>query len=202
MIRLPERLLFRGGRSWVASRAVGAVLEIAIGTGRNLPFYPSGVHITGQDISPAMLKIARTRARDLGSDVDLHVSDAQNLPFASNSFDSVVSTLSLCTIPDDRRALAEAWRVLRPDGRLILLEHVRSPQPVVRLFQRLLEPLAGRYAGDHLLRDPLDHLAGLGFSVDYCARSRAGIVEQVLARKNGSHVSGRANATTTSRSTT
>lgn len=186
IVRIPERLLFRGGRSWAATQAVGHVLEIAIGTGRNLPFYPSGVRITGQDISPAMLAIARTRARGLGRDVDLHVSDAQALSFASEQFDSVVSTLSLCTIPDEREALAEAWRVLRPGGRLILLEHVRSRQPLVRAVQHLLEPLAIRFAGDHLLRDPLDHLEDLGFSLEYCARSRAGIVEKIVAHKNGS----------------
>lgn len=130
-----------------------------------------------------MLARARERAQALGREVHLRVGDAQNLYFPSERFNSVVGTLALCTIPDDRRALAEAWRVLRPGGRLILLEHVRSPQPIVRLFQKLLEPLAIRYTGDHLLREPLDHLAGLGFSIEYCARSRAGLVERVVARK-------------------
>ena len=183
IIRIPERLLFRDGRAWAAAQALGDVLEIAIGTARNLPLYRTGVRITGIDISPGMLAIARARAQALRREVDLRVGDAQNLAFGSERFDAVVGTLALCTIPDDRRALAEAWRVLRPGGRLILLEHVRSPQPGVRLLQKWLEPLAIRYAGDHLLRDPLDHLSDLGFSIEYCARSRAGLVERIVARK-------------------
>lgn len=183
MIRIPERLFFTGFRIWAASQATGEVLEIAVGTGRNFPHYRPEVRLTGQDISLHMLGIARERAQALGRDVQLAVGDAQHLGFPSEQFDSVVSTLALCTIPDDRRALAEAWRVLRAGGRLILLEHVRSAQPLVRLLQRLLEPLAVRYAGDHLMRDPLDHFARLGFSVEYCARSRAGIVERLVARK-------------------
>ena len=194
MIRIPERLFFAEGRVWAATHATGDVLEIAVGTGRNVPHYGPEVHLAGQDISLQMLEIARERAQALGRDVDLCVGDAQHLGFPPERFDSVVSTLALCTIPDDRRALAEAWRVLRPAGRLILLEHVRSPQPFVRLLQRLLEPLAVRYAGDHLLRDPLDHLASLGFSVEYCVRSRAGIVERLVAQKVYSTAGGHHNA--------
>jgi ubiquinone/menaquinone biosynthesis C-methylase UbiE len=183
MIRIPERLLLGDGRVWAASQATGEVLEIALGTGRNLPHYDSELSVRGQDISRAMLTVARARARALGRAVDVHVGDAQSLAFADEQFDSVVATLALCTIPDPRRALAEAWRVLRPGGRLILLEHVRSRHPVVRALQQLVDPLARRCAGDHLLRDPLDHLASLGFSLQFCARSRAGIVERIVARK-------------------
>lgn len=183
IVRIAERLLFADGRVWAAAQAVGEVLEIAVGTGRNLPHYRTEVRLTVVDISPAMLAIARERAQAVGREIDLRAGDAQDLEFPSERFDCVVGTLALCTIPDDRRALAEAWRVLRPGGRLVLLEHVRSPQPIVRVLQQLLEPLAIRYAGDHLLRDPLDHLADLGFSIEYCARSRAGIVERVVARK-------------------
>lgn len=190
MIRIPERLLFGDGRMWAASQATGDVLEIAVGTGRNLPHYSPELRITGQDISPAMLEIARRRARALGRTVDLQVSDAQDMPLMDERFDSVVSTLSLCTIPDDRKALAEICRVLRSGGRLILLEHVRSPQPIVRALQHLFEPLAIRYAGDHLLREPLDHLADFGFSVEFCSCSRAGIVERLVARKDHETVEG------------
>ena len=187
IVRIPERLLFADGRVWATADAIGDVLEIAVGTARNLRHYRSDARLTGVDISPAMLALAHERAQALGRAADLRVGDAQHLDFSSERFDSVVSTLALCTIPDDRRALAEAWRVLRPGGRLIVLEHVRSSQPIVRLLQRLLEPLAIRYAGDHLLRDPLDHLCDLGFSIEYCARSRAGIVERLVARKPEVH---------------
>lgn len=182
-VQIPERLLFGEGRIWAASQAKGDVLEVAVGTGRNLPYYPPEVRLAAIDVSPAMVEIAGTRAQKLGRDVNLHVGDAQKLPFASGAFDSIVCTLSLCTIPDDRLALVESCRVLRSGGRLILLEHVRSPQPALRMLQRLLEPLAVHYAGDHLLRDPLDHLHDVGFLVEFCERSRAGLVERVVARK-------------------
>jgi ubiquinone/menaquinone biosynthesis C-methylase UbiE len=183
LVRLPERLLFAGGRAWAASHASGEVLEMAIGTGQNLPYYSSRVRVTGQDISSAMLDHARHRAHELGHRVRLVVSDAQTLPFVANRFDTVVMTLALCTVPDDRQALAEAWRVLRRNGRLILLEHVRSARPIVRGIQRALAPLFERAAGDHLLREPLDHLGGLGFAVDLVERSRSGVMERVIARK-------------------
>jgi ubiquinone/menaquinone biosynthesis C-methylase UbiE len=178
-----DRLLFAGGREWVCSQAAGEVLEIAIGTGRNLPHYRNDVRLTGVELSPAMLEIARARAREFGRDVDLRVGDAQALEFTDESFDTVVSTLSLCTIPDDRAAVAEVHRVLRPGGRFLLLEHVRSPLLPVRLGQRLLEPLAVRFEADHLLREPLEHLRAQGFAIDKLERSKLGIVEWVAAHK-------------------
>ncbi len=178
-----DRLLFAGGREWVCSQAAGEVLEIGIGTGRNLPHYRNDVRLTGVELSPAMLEIARARARELGREVDLRVGDAQALGFPDQSFDSVVCTLSLCTIPDDRAAVAEMRRVLRPGGRLLLLEHVRSPRLPVRLGQRLLEPLAVRFEADHLLREPLEHLRAEGFEVEQLERSKFGLVERVAARK-------------------
>ena len=153
-IRIFEKLLFGDGRRWVCSRARGDVLEIAVGTGRNLKYYPADVRLTGLELSPAMLAIARRRADRLGRQVDLRPGDAQALDLPDASFDTVISTLSLCSIPDDRRAVAEARRMLRPGGRLLLLEHVRSPLTPVRLAQRLPDPLAVRFEGDHLLRDP------------------------------------------------
>jgi SAM-dependent methyltransferase len=114
---------------------------------------------------------------------DLQVGDAQALEFEEASFDTVVVTLALCTIPDDRRAVAEMRRVLRPGGRALLLEHVRSPKRVVRTAQRLLEPLAHWLGGDHLLREPLDHMQAEGFEIDELVRSKWGIVERIAATK-------------------
>ena len=126
--------------------------------------------------------IARQRAGALGREVDLRVGDAQALDLPDARFDTVVATLALSSIPDDRRAVAEARRVLRPGGRLLLLEHVRSPLLPVRLLQRLLDPLFVRCYGDHLLREPLDHLAAAGFVVDRVERSKAGVIERLVAR--------------------
>jgi len=182
-IRFFEWVLFKDGREWVCSHAHGEVLEIAAGTGRNLPFYPADAKVTATELSPAMLDIARHRATQLGREVDLRVGDAQALGFDDESFDCVVCTLALCTIPDDRRAVEEAWRVLRPGGQLLLLEHVRSSLRWVRRGQRLLEPLALRFEHDHLLREPLDYLQDVGFHIERQERYGLEIVERLVARK-------------------
>ena len=178
-----ERLLFTGNREWVCSRAEGEVLELAVGTARNLPLYRDEVSLTGVELSEEMAALGRRRAEELGREIDLRVGDVENLDFPDQSFDTVVCTYGLCTIPDDRAAIREAKRVLRPGGRLLLAEHVRSPNPIVRVIQRMLEPLAHRFGGDHLLRDPLDHLAVVGFEVTEVERLKAGYVELVAARK-------------------
>jgi ubiquinone/menaquinone biosynthesis C-methylase UbiE len=181
-----ERVLFGGGREWVCSQAHGDVLEIAAGTGRNLRHYPPAVRLTTIELSPEMLEIARREASSLGQDVDQRIGDAQALEFPDDSFDTVICTLGLCTIPDDRAAVREAKRVLRPGGRFVLLEHVRSPLPAIRAGERLLEPIMLRFEHDHLLREPLDHLQAEGFEIERVERSKLGIVERVTARKPAS----------------
>jgi ubiquinone/menaquinone biosynthesis C-methylase UbiE len=180
-----ERVLFPGNREWACAQATGDVLEIAVGTGRNLPYYPADVRLTGIELSPAMAEIARRRAAELGRTVDLRVGDAEALDFPGESFDTVVCTFSLCTIPDDRAAVREAKRVLRPGGKFVLAEHVRSPVTVVRIVQRAIDPLAVRFGGDHLAREPLDHLRDEGFLIETVTRLKLGIVELVAASKPG-----------------
>ena len=183
-VALWEKILFGDGRRWVCSRTHGEVLEVAIGTGLNLAFYPEAVvRLTGVDLSPAMLGIARQRARKLGMEVDLREGDAQGLPFADESFDTVVCTLSLCNIPDDRKAVAEMKRVLRPGGRLLLLDHVRAASRLGRVVQRALEVVLVRLGGEHLLRRPLEHVRAEGFRIEEQERYKLGIVERLAARK-------------------
>ena len=176
-----ERVLFGAGREWACSRARGEVLEIAVGTGRNLPFYPADVRLTGIELSPEMLAFARRRARESGIEVDLRAGDAQDLPFPDAHFDTVVATLAFCTIPDDRQAVTEAARFLRPGGRLLLLEHVRSPILPVRVLQGILNPLSVLLENDHLLREPLRHVEDAGLVVESLERSKWGIVERLAA---------------------
>ncbi len=180
-----ERVLFGDGREWVCSQARGRVLELACGTALNLPFYPPDVELTGIELSSEMLAIAKSRADEIGSGAELRLGDAQELDFPDASFDTVTCTLGFCTIPDPRRAAAEALRVLRPGGRLLALEHVRSTSPVVRGGQRLLEPLAVRFQADHLLREPLDYLPDVGFVVEEVQRSKWGLIERLRAHKPG-----------------
>jgi ubiquinone/menaquinone biosynthesis C-methylase UbiE len=180
-----ERILFGDGREWVCSQAHGKVLELACGTARNLPFYGDDAEVTGIELSPQMLAIGRQRAQRLGHPADLRLGDVQTLEFPDESFNAVTCTLGFCTIPDTRAAAAEAFRVLRPGGQLLLLEHVRSPATIVRVGQRLLEPLAVRFEADHLTREPLDYLPNVGFEIDEVQRSKWGIVERLRAHKPG-----------------
>jgi ubiquinone/menaquinone biosynthesis C-methylase UbiE len=122
-----DRILFGGGRGWLGAQASGEVLEIGVGTGRNLRFFPPSVRLTEIDISPRMLDRAKHRAAASRLTVDLRVVDAQALKFADGSFDTVLFGIALWSIPDDRQAIAEARRVLRQGGRVVLLEHFRSP---------------------------------------------------------------------------
>jgi len=180
-----ERILFAGNREWVCAQAGGDVLEVAVGTGRNLPYYSDDIRLRAVEFSPAMLELARQRARDLGRQVDLREGDAERLDFEDESFDTVVCTYGLCTIPDDRAAVLEMARVLRPGGRVLLAEHVRSPVRIVRAAQRLLDPLMVRFEGDHLLREPVEHVEAAGLKVEELQRSKLGIVELLSATKPG-----------------
>ncbi len=114
---------------------------------------------------------------------DLRIGDVQALEFPDARFDTVVCTLSLCTISDGRQAMAEVCPVLRPGGQLLLLEHVRSPRPIVRFIERLVEPVTMRIDCDHLLSDGSTIFAELGFTVRRVERAKQGILEWVVARK-------------------
>jgi len=173
--------LFGDARAWVASRARGNTLEVGIGAGRTIAHYPPEVRLTGIDASGTMLAHARSAAAAAGRVVDLRLGDAMRIDAADGTFDTVVFCLVLCTVPDDRRAILEAARVLRLGGRLVAVEHVRSPNWLVRLVEHAWEPISIRSDGDHLLRDPADHLAASGFEVESLERGRLGIVERVVA---------------------
>lgn len=178
-----ERLLLGDGRRWACERARGRTLEIAIGTGRNLPFYPAGTDLTGVDISAEMLAFARVRGKEHDRPVALHTGDAQALPFADRTFDTVVCTLALCSIPDEKRALTEVARVLRPGGRFVAVEHVASRNRLLRLGQRALDPVCVRLQGDHLLREPSVVAAAVGLRPVLVQRSRLYVVERLVTEK-------------------
>jgi ubiquinone/menaquinone biosynthesis C-methylase UbiE len=178
-----ERVQFRGGREWLGARAQGRILEVAIGTGLNLPQYPADAIVTGIELSPAMLDLARQRASSLGRDVELRTGDAEHLPFADATFDTAVCALSLCAIPDPATAIAEMKRVLVPGGRLLLLDHVGSTWPPIYAAQWLLERLTIRSAGEHFTRRQLPLVQAAGFQIVEVQRLKAGTVERVFARK-------------------
>jgi ubiquinone/menaquinone biosynthesis C-methylase UbiE len=156
-----ERWVIGDSRAWICAQARGRTLDVAVGTGRNLPLYGEDVEVVGIDLSPKMLEVARRRAAELGREADLREGDAERLPFPDASFDTVVCTLAVCAMPDRDRALAEMHRVVRPGGRLLLLDHA--------------EPrwLRGR---------PADIAVRHGFVIERRERLRLGLIERVAAR--------------------
>ena len=182
-----ERWLLGRHREWATSRAAGMVLELAVGTGLNLPLYGARVgQVLGIDLSEAMLDHARARSSGLRlrDRVQVRRADAQHLDLPDASVDTVVGTYSLCTFPDPHAALIEAGRVLRPGGRLLLVEHGPSTSTLIRAAQHMLNPLTVRWQSDHLLRDARRLVADAGFEITETDRvGVAGIVQRVDARK-------------------
>jgi ubiquinone/menaquinone biosynthesis C-methylase UbiE len=183
MRRLEPLLFGRDARPLVCAQAHGDVLDIAIGTGLNLPHYPSGVRLTGVDLSSVMLNAAAKRAADLGLTVELSEADAEHLPFDDASFDTVACTLSLCSVGDDWAAIAEMHRVLRPGGQLLLLDHVAATNRILLTLQRLWEKVTLRFAGDHQTRHPLPLVERAGLVVTDSRRTKLGTVERLRAIK-------------------
>ena len=178
-----DRRVLADSRRWVAARAPGATRELAVGTGLNLPHYPPGLTLTGIDWSAEMVRHAGARAAASGLRVDLRQADATALPFENHAFDAVVCTFSLCCIPDVRRTLTEAHRVLRPGGRLLLADHVASTNPFLRALQHATELVTVPLRGEHFTRRPLPTVRDLGFEVVEAERRSSGVIERVHARR-------------------
>jgi ubiquinone/menaquinone biosynthesis C-methylase UbiE len=155
-------------RNRVISAAEGRVLEIGIGSGLNLPFYTATVdQIIGLDPSPKLLSMAREAQRRTPVSVELMETSAEAIPLADGSVDTVVTTWTMCSIPDVHRALGEMRRVLKPGGRLLFVEHGRSPDLSVRRWQDRLTP-AWRCIGGgcHLNRAISELIEGSGFRIE------------------------------------
>lgn len=137
-----DRPLVAKHRRELLSGASGEVLEVGFGTGLNLPHYPTHVRrITTVDPNPGMHCKAEKRIEQTGFEVDQRLVSGEELPFPSDTFDTVVTTFTVCSIRDVNRAMAETYRVLKPGGRLLFLEHGLSPEPGVQKWQRRLNGL-------------------------------------------------------------
>lgn len=178
-----DRYLAGDSRQWICSRARGSVLEVAVGTGLNLPLYPAGIRLTGIEWSPGMLELAQQRRAELGVEAELREGDARSLQFPDGQFDTVVCTFSLCAIPDHEQAIAEMHRVLSPDGVLLLADHVVSTAWPVRVVQRAAEVVTVPMGGEHFRRRPSQHLRAAGFEVTESERFKLGLIERLAARK-------------------
>ncbi len=175
-----EFLAFGRLRRRLWSDVDGAVvLEIGVGTGKNMPYHRAAARTVAVDISPRMLRQAARRAQRLGRDVDLVLADAQHLPFRDGVFDAAADTFVSCSVPDPTAGLQEVCRVVRDDGRVHLLEHVRARNPVVGRLMDLANPIAVRLSGANINRDTVSNVAKAGMTLDNVESRGLGIIKLI-----------------------
>ncbi len=172
----------RSLRRKLLQHASGKVLEVAVGTGKNLTYYPRDYRIIALDLSIEMLKVARRRAAVLSRPVFFLVANAEALPFADRSFDTVVSSLSTCTFPHPVAALQETARVCRAAGKALLLEHGRSDRAKLGRWQDRHADQFAKPLGCHWNREPLELAKDAGLNVVRAQRSFFGILYRIEAK--------------------
>jgi ubiquinone/menaquinone biosynthesis C-methylase UbiE len=143
------------------------ILEVGVGTGKNMEFWPLNCRITAIDLTPGMLDIARQRPKSLNwQSVNLCLGDVQHLEFPSASFDTVVATFVFCSVPDPIQGLREIGRVVRPGGQILLLEHVRINRPLIGTLMDVLAPLIVRLNGANINRRTVENVRAAGLQID------------------------------------
>ncbi|MDP2948341.1 MAG: methyltransferase domain-containing protein [Chloroflexota bacterium] len=170
-------------RQW--EKVGGRVLEVGVGTGRNMPYHPAQADVTAVDLSPKLLRRAVGKAQKRGAGPEFALMDAQSLGLGEGGFDWAVTTFVFCSVPDPVRGLSEMRRVLKPGGRVILLEHVRSRNRILGWIMDRLNPLAVRLAGANINRDTVANVSRAGFEVTDVGSFMGGIVKLIEARKRG-----------------
>lgn len=178
-----ERSAFQKWRKHLWSHVpAGRVLEVGVGTGKNMPYYPPGAQVTAIDLSERMLAQARRRAQALGLDVDLRHMDAQHLAFPDDAFDAVVATFVFCSVPDAVQGLQELGRVTRPEGDIWLLEHVRVDKPVIGRLMDVLNPIVVRIVGANINRRTVENVQRAGLELVEVENLRGELVKLIHAR--------------------
>lgn len=186
---------FSSWREELWSRVQGKqVLEIGVGTGKNIPYYPAGGEVIAIDLSPKMLEQARKKAASEGADVKLLEADAQELPFPDANFDTAIATFVFCSVPDSVLGLKELRRVLAPGGQLLLLEHVLSHKPLLESLMHLFNPVAVRMSGANIDREAVENVWRAGFAEVKVEDLWLDIVKMIEARsprpyQDNSHLS-------------
>ncbi|MBN2046263.1 MAG: class I SAM-dependent methyltransferase [Anaerolineaceae bacterium] len=181
---IPERV-FAPWRAEVWKRVEGErILEVGVGTGKNFPYHPQGKHITAIDLTPGMLEQARRRASEMAIEIDLRPGDAQALDFPDDHFDTAVATFVFCSVPDPVQGLRELNRVVRPGGKILLLDHVRSARPLLGALMDLLNPLVHALMGAEINRRTVENARKAGLEIlEACDMSaRTDIFKLTIAR--------------------
>jgi phosphatidylethanolamine/phosphatidyl-N-methylethanolamine N-methyltransferase len=177
-----ERLRFASWRRKLRDRITGErALEVGVGTGKNLPNYPKDVKMTAIDLSPRMLERAQEKASALGLEVDLMEMDVQNLAFPDRSFDTVFATFVFCSVPDPVMGLQELNRVCKPEGKLLLLEHMRPGNPILGLLFDLFNPMVVRMMGANINRRTMKNIRKAGWKIRVEERLSSDIVRWIEA---------------------
>ena len=181
---LPERRYIPWREDLWAQVRGPRILEIGVGTGKNLPFYSPELEVTAIDLTPGMLSHALERAAALGLDATLQLGDAQALDFADEAFDSVIATFVFCSVPDAVQGLREIRRVLKPGGQLFLLEHMRAQNPALGLVMDAMNPFVVRMMGANINRRTVENVQAAGFQqMDVKNMAAGDIFKQIIARK-------------------
>ena len=177
-----ERLVFHRLRERLWGKVpYGRILEVGIGTGKNLQFHPAGARIVGIDLSRGMLDKGVSQARETGLQVDFVRADAQCLPFRDGAFDSAIATFVFCSVPDPIRGLREVGRVTRDGGDVQLLEHVRSSIGLMGWVMDRLNPLVVRLSGANINRDTVSNVNGAGLCIEEVETANPGILKMIHA---------------------
>ncbi|MBI4187236.1 MAG: methyltransferase domain-containing protein [Chloroflexi bacterium] len=183
MVGLVEKR-FRKWRQMMWSKVEGRhILEVGVGTGKNLPYYPSHAEVVAVDFSGGMLKRARSLAARGKASVSLRQMDIQKLEFEDNAFDTVAASFVFCSVPDPVRGLMEIERVCKPGGKVVLLEHVISANPVLAWLMNLVNPVAVWFGGENINRRTADNVRKSGLVVERVTDLAGGIVKLIEARK-------------------
>lgn len=152
-------------RKEILSDLKGEILEVGVGTGANFEYYPMKVNVTGIDFSPKMLDIAQSKIPKSKAEIKLLEMDIEQMNFPDNSFDTVISSCVFCSVPNPIEGLKEIRRVVKPEGKIIMLEHMRSENAVVGKILDLTNPFTVRLTGANVNRETIKNLEAAGLKL-------------------------------------
>jgi phosphatidylethanolamine/phosphatidyl-N-methylethanolamine N-methyltransferase len=179
-----EGLVFKGWRKKCWEKAQGYhILEVGVGTGKNFDYYPNDARITAVDFSKEMLKRAAQKQTRKNITVELDLMDVQSLYFADNSFDTVIATFVFCSVPLPLKGLKELYRVCRPGGQVVLLEHVLSSKPALAWMMNFINPLVLASVGANINRNTLKNVQACAFSSVHVDERSGDIIKLIVAKK-------------------